>query len=400
MLKYVKIRMVINMKNFTEEYITIGGIKIVRLIDDNGTKWYPLSQFFRKILFKNFNIQYYRDSSLIKHMQVIKYQFKEQTNGIALRTWFIDEYGLLVIISNAKVIQNASAKARIRERKLYEACAYFGINRSYDLKPIIIYETPDIKDYDEWAKICIESDENASQYNIWKKCEKCDRYYPNTSLYFEKKVTSNGETKLKRTCRQCREKTFIHTNPKKQRELQIGGIELVMALYKNKYTDALKIILNKKLKYTPDEFYQKDAAIELTKYVKNHIIDSKNEYYASNIAKILNMKTLSLYSLIKDDIKIGLYQPRKIKRKQPKKVMSETKLLKICISRFPNRISKAKLNMPEIEPIIGFLTKQGLAIICKNPKKVKNAKLYKFTSDIAGTENILKAIERMDIDEN
>lgn len=382
------------MKNFTEEYIIISGIKIMRLIDENGIKWYPLNQFFRKILFKNFNVRYYRDDpSVNKHMQVISYMFNGNT---PLKTWFINEYGLKVIISNTTVIQRPDVKSRIRERKLYDACNYFGIKRDYDLKPIIIQSMPDIKDYDIWSKICIESDENATQYNIWKKCEKCDKYYPNTSLYYEKMKAGNGESKLKRTCRKCRGKLFIPTNSKKQYELKNGGIELVTALYNKDYIEAFKIIQEKNMKYAPNEFYSTEASLKLTKYIKKNIIDNNKEYYARNVAKILNMPTQKLYDLIKNQLNIGCYKPFK---PAPKKEMTESKLLQICAKRFPNRLSKKQVNIPDIEPVIGFLTKRGLVVICHNPKPMKNAKLYQFTSNKHSMTSILKSIERMSADE-
>ena len=90
--------MVIIMSYEREEFQFID-LHLVRLKDENGKYWYPLSNFLSNILFKEVKSNKYRDDPRFSpFMKVIEYVPINTLNKNPVKTWIINEEGMRAIL--------------------------------------------------------------------------------------------------------------------------------------------------------------------------------------------------------------------------------------------------------------------------------------------------------------
>ena len=69
---------VIIMDKFTIEKVFIGEKIIDEITDEYGVKWYPFKRFLESILCKYDKVSKFRDSVIIRYMQVIEYAVNQK----------------------------------------------------------------------------------------------------------------------------------------------------------------------------------------------------------------------------------------------------------------------------------------------------------------------------------
>lgn len=221
------------MDKYSIDYYQILDSELYRLREkDTGIYWYPLRDFFKKALFRKANITSYRDNEFYnKYMRVISSEHPNQAvKGLQIKTWFINEEGLYLILSNLKPLNDTIRKNQIREK--YEAAAksLLGVTTlNSSTPPKFIGFQPDLSNYDVWSIICLTNDKSITQKTLWKRCEICGFYYPNTIKYFSRL----SQKHLNDKCRQCFGTGFRCPNARYQYIYQRNGYDLIYKLYQN-----------------------------------------------------------------------------------------------------------------------------------------------------------------------
>ena len=214
---------------YTLETYQILDIQSYRLKDSNDIYWYPLTLFLKKFLFRTGESKRYRDNPLYEpYMKVITYLNPDSTSSCPTKTWFVNTEGMFLILSNIKIMQGKDSNTIFLKKCEYISAAqdFFGVVSN--IADIFISYMPDISNYDVWSILCIKYDYNINKKTIWKKCNKCGFYYPNTKDYF---ISSNKY--LSKECKQCRGKDFVCKNKKMQYLYQHNGFDLLYHFYLN-----------------------------------------------------------------------------------------------------------------------------------------------------------------------
>ncbi len=376
------------MKNFKETFVQIGLSEIPCLIDTNNIKWYPLNTFFKRALYRPCEVSSYRDSQLSNYMQVIEYKFQEQRGLKELKTWFMNETGIKIILKNIKTAPTNNSLMKLRQQGLYDACLYFNIKRE---EPIITQYSNMITNFEKYElfdRICLETDSNIKTNTTWKRCDKCNIFYPDNKNYFP--INSKNNTKI--TCKKCNKEDFTIVDNEVNKLYKIGGKELVIAVYNKYYIKALKIINNSNVKFAPKLFYEKDILIKLIYYIQKNKNGDMENFNLRYMSKYINIPLPDMKKIIGSSINIG-YLKALPEDYEKSTYLNEFKIKNICKQMFGYIIQGKNIPFPEIEPILGIITKKGLIIICKKPTEISNIKTFQFYKEPKKMNRILKKIK-------
>lgn len=218
------------MGNFKIERIFIGDKVIDRLTDENGVEWYPFRRFLQGILCKYDKISKFRDSEMIKHLQVIAYPINKKAPNRDVKTWCVNTKGIRYLLRRMNILQRGNtniALYRAREKGFYEACLHFKVRPLEKLDPLYINTPPKLDEYDIWSVTCIENDLKLRANDRWKKCNGCDYYYPDKARYF------GSDRKKNKKCLQCQGKDFQCQNKILQFIYDNNGIDLIYKISLN-----------------------------------------------------------------------------------------------------------------------------------------------------------------------
>lgn len=214
------------MTKFTVEKYNILSVEQIRLLDEDGVYWYPLKNFFKNVLFRELNITNYRDNEeYSKYMKVIEYKPLKTFNDKPLKTWFINNEGMFLILKNTFIIKDTPKKTLMREKYLAAARNFFGVTVTNDEPTFLSYQ-PDLSNYDVWSILCLTQDKTIKKETIWKKCEKCGFYYPCSKNYFTK-----YKTQYSSNCKQCSGNDFKCSNKIIQYIYNHDGLDLLYNYY-------------------------------------------------------------------------------------------------------------------------------------------------------------------------
>ena len=211
-----------------EEYYILN-IKSYRLLEiETGEYWYPLSLFLRKFLFRNNNLNTYRDNDKYnQYMRVIEYDNPDSATDTKTKAWFMSTEGLYILLQNTRINNTGSAREKLaKEKYLAAAQNFFGVipNNPQDY---IGYQ-PDLSDYDVWSIMCLTRDTSIDNNTIWKRCTNCGFYYPYNKKYF---VEASGY--LSNKCKQCFGLDFVCENKRLQYLHNNNGLDLIYQFYLN-----------------------------------------------------------------------------------------------------------------------------------------------------------------------
>lgn len=224
------------MDNFKKDTIIIGDKILDRLTDTEGMHWYPLGAFLSRILRKSDKISSFRDSNLIRFLQIIEYCSNTPGFTIPKKTWCINEKGVIFLLNNMQVSNRGKKRLyEARQKGFYEACEYFNVKKHSDINPLYVYNkrTDNINKYSVWAKLCIKYDYKITTSTKWKLCPKCKCYYPFNERYFGKRLNNTS------TCLQCRNGHFKCYNKFLRYIYSQGGLSLINAIYLEKDKDII-----------------------------------------------------------------------------------------------------------------------------------------------------------------
>lgn len=232
------------MSNFTVKQIVIGDKIMDEITDEDNNKWYPLKYFLKIVLRKEDKVSSFRDSAMIRYMKVFEYESPRHGFQRPIKTWCINELGIKYLLRKMKINKvNNRYIYRARQKGFYEACLYFKVRPYEDLDPSYINVPPKLDDYDIWSLLCIQNDSSLRINSTWKKCPKCNYFYPNTSRYY------GAKQKKETPCLQCQNKNFKCKNKIIQYIYEHGGLDLLYKLYmnndSNSIVEELKIFINK-----------------------------------------------------------------------------------------------------------------------------------------------------------
>lgn len=231
------------MDKFTIEKVFIGEKVIDEITDEYGVKWYPLKRFLESILCKYDKISKFRDSVIIRYMQVIEYAADKRAPERLIKTWCINENGIKYLLRRMSIFQKGKENInlyRAREKGFFEACLYFKVKAPDKLNPLYINFPPKIDQYDVWSILCIENDLKLKNNDRWKRCEECNYYYPDRVRYFGSNKKNNKK------CLQCQGKNFECQNKVIQFIYDNGGYDLLYKLHSNNPSDD---IVNELIKF-------------------------------------------------------------------------------------------------------------------------------------------------------
>ena len=153
--------------DYKTETIYINGVELEIIIEADGTKWYPVTQFFKKVLLKKNEANDFANKQIAKKMKAFPYE--SSFKNVSYR-WYMDEATVKKVLQNIKV-DPYSEKTIARERALFGAQDYFGIKRKQEPKNMYAMITPTKKDYTEWELLCFQFDTDLLAHIIWKMCD-------------------------------------------------------------------------------------------------------------------------------------------------------------------------------------------------------------------------------------
>lgn len=157
----------------------------------------------------------------------------------------MNENGIKYILKNITIGNGKDETINeLRRKNLTEACLYFGIDRTQELQPEYIYAAPKLKDYDIWSLTCIMNDTDLYPNSKWKRCKKCNYYYPCSTKYFQRFRGGRFNT----SCKMCNNSTFTCDNKVLQYIYEHDGLDLIYALRTyddDKVAKQLRIFINK-----------------------------------------------------------------------------------------------------------------------------------------------------------
>ena len=93
------------MDKFTIEKVFIGEKVIDEITDEYGVKWYPFKRFLESILCKYDKVSKFRDSVIIRYMQVIEYAVNPKAPERLVKTWCINENGIKYLLRRMNIFQ-------------------------------------------------------------------------------------------------------------------------------------------------------------------------------------------------------------------------------------------------------------------------------------------------------
>lgn len=368
-----------------EEQIGNRVIKII--IDNNGTKWYPLKRFYHDFLYRTFNIAQYRDTTFIDYMKV----FELETNqGQKYKAWYCTEDGIKLIIKNIPLKTNNKEFGELQEMGLKLMLEYFGLKRAKELRPKIAFMVlqGERYKYSKWDLICFDNDIFLGKETPWQLCTVCDKYYPYTPDYFYRE-----RNKLKCMCKNCCGGRLKCSNSIIENYYIEGGVELIEAIEKNRPVQAFKAIhkKNPKSTYTPKLFKSSPAMIRIIEHIRSKYLTEEQDFTYYNISKFFDMKPQEIRTLVNDHFGIGLYVTRTYED-------IITELLKEIFPK--NRvITKGMLGLYNNKDIIaGVLTEKGLFLFSRKKIDIPYAKVFVLSKYRKKARNtIIKVKERYEI---
>lgn len=229
------------MSNFSTDIYKIEGTELQRIIDEDGEYWYPIQNFFNKILLRRCNVTLLRDSEAYsKFMKVFKIVPLGSKNGFAFKTWCMNTEGMYIMLQKTYVKPDSPKKMQVRERRLNAARIFFNVKIKNP--GMFLTYRPDISNYDIWSIMCINNDVDLSNDDVWKRCELCGYYYPCTHKYF-KEFRNNIYSE---NCLECEGINFKCDNKRIQWIYDHGGLNLLYNIFNEDkdltYEELLKFI--------------------------------------------------------------------------------------------------------------------------------------------------------------
>lgn len=204
--------------------VIIGDKIINEIIDEEGTKWYPMKAFLQKVLCKYDHVSAFRDSTISKYMKV--FEFCSYNSHVVMKTWCINEKGIKFLLKNMRV--NKTKKDRLYKAKVkgfFEACDYFHVKTPNNIAPIFVNNITNFDDYEFWTVLCIENDTTINQFTKWKKCPECLYYYPYNKTFFGDNIKKDS------ICLQCKGENFKCKNVIIQCFYDNGGYDFLYDVY-------------------------------------------------------------------------------------------------------------------------------------------------------------------------
>lgn len=384
------------MEGFTESTKIINDIEFPILIDSDNKTWYPFSYFIKKVLKRTHSARDYFDTEIENHMKSIPYKFKMQKNNVALRTWFIDEDALKYILKNMTVKKGKETIMKEKELALDGACIYFGIKNKSERKTKFAKMEPTYSDYNEWEKIFLKADKDISDNTEWKRCYKCEKYFPNNKKYFDVYKNRYQETLTKGQCLVCKDKCNLQTDNNDLRTLYKNN-ELNMAknlIKGNHYNVFLRFFLNEK-KFTLEIFDNPSFISDCILKLKDYSLFNMNNYNLHYISSKINVPVNKLRSMTINYINIGFMETLKKHKTNDKSNIISIKWLEETIKRnFKRTLSSVMLDCFDCDPIIGIITNKGLVIIARKECEIRYAQVFKYTNVKKDMINIINRIRR------
>lgn len=222
------------MNDFTVDTIQIGEKITDRIIDSEGTHWYPLRHFLLRILRKSDKVSSFRDSNLIKYMKVFEYTSGKKGATHPIKMWCMNEDGIKYLLRHMRVRNTRSEHLfKARQKGFYEACLYFGVKTPEELEPVFINQTPNLDNYDIWSVLCLSYDNTLTSYQKWRRCLECNYYYPDTERYFGKST---------KKCLQCQGRSFKCKNKIAQYIYDHNGLDLLYQIHLGDTEKAFKLL--------------------------------------------------------------------------------------------------------------------------------------------------------------
>ncbi len=167
--------------------------------------------------------------------------------------------------------------------------------------------TPTKKDYNDWELLCFQFDTDLLAHIIWKMCDKCGRYFPNSKYYFS---TEGYYYQLKNTCLECCGEELKNKNQDIQILKECGRLELAKYIQKD---EPVKLYLELRAKHFPYEliyFRNRTRILMILEYLEEERnITKGGGFYLANIALVLNMNLTRLKNLVGDSYEIGVKSP-------------------------------------------------------------------------------------------
>lgn len=377
------------MEGYTEETIKIGLGSTIMLTDKYGVKWFPITMFFKNILYRNCKPSKYVNSYLSEYMRPVDYSSKTGRNKEPREIWLMNEAGMRQLLKNFRSIDtDRTPEERLRIKGVQEASSYFGLEE----KEIPVYSKttnvkPSLTEYDIFDRAILNSDPTLKEDTEWKRCSRCNFYLPNTTTYFN----YNSKDHLKRKCRKCDNSHYLIKSPSTKKLYKLGGRELVVLIEQQEYEEALDIINGRGSTYAPPAFWNGEVLARLFKHIRKREQIPFNQFTLQEARKYIEIPLPKMKNLVKDLVEVYYY-----KKKKPKRVptISRYAVYKECKKRFKKVISKDFIPNEAIKPIVGIMTEKGLVIICVHPEELPYAKTYQYYKKKASMITVLNTIER------
>ena len=287
--------------DFKFEEVIINNVTMDIIVDSDGTKWYPFTKILKKALKKDLDANKYRNTKWEKYLRL--WPVKEPTEFIS-ELWYIEEKGLIKFLKTTRVDPYSKYTAK-REMALHRTMEYFGLERQERDKTYTVVK-PTKKEYSDWEMTCFKYDPDVKIGIVWKRCIKCERYFPFTETYFKKEQDEEHTD----TCLECLGQIFVNKNIDIQRMKELGREDLIKYIVKE---DAIGLYEQLEKKPYPEIvyfFYSKSNIIKVLEYIEQRRIQTgEGNFYLSKISEVTNIHANKLNHIIDNDYEIGVTRP-------------------------------------------------------------------------------------------
>ena len=273
-------------------YININGVDVRYIKQEDGTCWYALTDIIKKVLFKDQNPQAINNK--IKDETKVKIFYEDEhrsRSGKGLA--YIEHEALKDLILNIYT-NTHDINASIKEDAIYKLYSF--LNNVVPMESLYAHMSPLKRDYTDWEWICFKTDPDISKGIIWKKCIKCNKYFPNSMHYFK----SRGNNLLACQCLNCANIEMFSQNYDVQALKYYKKAYLIKLLLRNNIEELYDELSKNPLPIALEIFKQPDVVVRIVQYLKTQSYEKGGlKYSLRTVSHVTKIRTSVLESLMR-----------------------------------------------------------------------------------------------------
>lgn len=274
-------------------YININGVDVRYIKQEDGTRWYALTDIVKKILFKDQNPQAINNK--IKDETKVKIFYEDEYRSRSGKGLAYIEHEALKEMLPGIYTKLSDYNASIKENAVYKLYSF--LNGVEPMESLYAHIYPSGQVYSSWEMLCFKTDPEVSGGILWKKCLTCNKYYPNSMFYF----VSSGYDTLACQCLQCAGYELFSQSYDMQALKYYKRLDLARYILSNDAPGLYNEFIEKPFPIALEIFKNADNIINIIYRLeqKSRIINNVS-YSLATISHVTNVPKITLTKLLKE----------------------------------------------------------------------------------------------------